>query len=80
LILGFGEYCYTYSLIIKIKRRVNNMGWVGYPVYGEDLGSAIETAEKVIAKIKTNKFDKKDLVELDKALTEIKTVIAKDED
>ena len=55
------------------------MGWVMMPVYGEDLGSAIETAEKVIAKIKTNKFDTKDLVELDKALTEIKTVIAKDE-
>lgn len=55
------------------------MGWMSYPVYGEDLGSAIETAEKVIAKIKTNKFDTKDLVELDKALTEIKTVIAKDE-
>jgi hypothetical protein len=55
------------------------MGWYSMPVYGEDLGSAIETAEKVIAKIKTNKFDTKDLVELDKALTEIKTVIAKDE-
>lgn len=56
------------------------MGKTGYPVYGEDLGSAIETAEKVLAKIKTNKYDKKDLVELDKALTEIKVVIAKDEE
>ena len=56
------------------------MGWHSFPVYGEDLGSAIETAEKVIAKIKTNKYSKKDLVELDKALTEIKAVIAKDED
>ena len=56
------------------------MGRVLYPVYGEDLGSAIETAEKVIAKIKTNKYSKKDLVELDKALTEIKTVVAKDEE
>ena len=55
------------------------MGWTGYPVYGEDLGSAIETAEAVIAKIKTNKFDKADLVELDKALVEIKAAIAKDE-
>ena len=55
------------------------MGWHSFPVYGEDLGSAIETAEKVIAKIKTNKYDTKDLVELDKALTEIKAVIAKDE-
>lgn len=56
------------------------MGWLSFPVYGEDLGSAIETAEKVIAKIKTNKFDKEDLKELDKALTEIKTVIEKDAD
>lgn len=56
------------------------MGYTWYPVYGEDLGSAIEVAEKVIAKIKTNKFDKKDLVELEKALTEIKEAVAKDED
>ena len=55
------------------------MGWVMMPVYGEDLGSAIETAEKILAKIKSNKFDKKDLVEFDKALTEIRAVIAKDE-
>lgn len=44
------------------------------PYYGDvDLGSAIETAEKVIAKIKTNKFDKTDLVDLDRAICEIKT-------
>lgn len=55
------------------------MGWISFPVYGEDLGSAIETAEKVIAKIKTNKFDKEDLDELDKALTEVKKAVAKDE-
>ena len=55
------------------------MGRPFFPTYGEDLGSAIEVAEKVIAKIKTNKFDKKDLVELDKALTEIKEAVAKDE-
>jgi hypothetical protein len=59
---------------------MKKMGWTNFPVYGEDLGTAIEVAEKVIAKIKTNKFDKEDLVELDKALTEIKAVIAKDED
>jgi hypothetical protein len=56
------------------------MGYMFMPVYGEDLGSAIETAEKILAKIKSNKFDKKDLVEFDKALTEIRTVIAKDEE
>ena len=59
---------------------VKKMGKAGFPLYGEDLGSAIETAEKVIAKIKTNKYSKKDLVELEKALTEIKAVVAKDED
>lgn len=57
------------------------MGIVGLPVYGTDLGSAIESAEKVIAKIKTNRFDKGDLdkfkatlvsvvAELDKALAD----------
>ena len=55
------------------------MGRVGLPVYGVDLGSAIETVESVIAKIKTNKFDKHDLVELDKAIAEIKTAIEHDE-
>lgn len=52
------------------------MGWVGLPLYGTDLGSAIETAEKVIAKIKTNRFDKSDLAQLDKALSEIKDAVA----
>lgn len=57
------------------------MGWDWVPVYGElDLGSAIETAEKVIAKIKSNKFDKDDLKELDKVLTAIKEEVAKDEE
>ena len=56
------------------------MGRYGAPFYGEDLGSAIETAEKVIAKIKTNKYDKEDLVELDRAIEEIKSAIAKNED
>ena len=56
------------------------MGRPLWPVYGQvDLGSAIETAEKVIAKIKTNKFDKNDLVELDNAVTEIKNAIDKNE-
>lgn len=52
------------------------MGIWGVPLYGNvDLGSAIETAEAVIAKIKTNKYDKSDLVELDKALTEVKNAV-----
>jgi hypothetical protein len=52
------------------------MGLWGLPVYGNiDLGAAIQTAEDVIAKVKTNKFDKDDLVELEKALTEIRNAI-----
>lgn len=52
------------------------MGLAGVPLYGNvDLGSAIETAEKVIAKIKTNKFDNDDVKELKDALTEIVTAI-----
>lgn len=57
------------------------MGWAGIPFYGHDIGSAIEQTEKVIAKIKTNRFDKTDLekfraslvsvvAELDKALAD----------
>ena len=55
------------------------MGIPCAPFYGHDIGSAIETAEKVMSKIKTNRFDKADLekfraslvsvvAELDKAL------------
>lgn len=56
------------------------MGLPGLWYYGEDLGSAIESAEKIIAKIKTNKYTKEDLVALDEVLTEIKAVIKKDEE
>lgn len=51
------------------------MGWTSLPVYGEDLGSAIEDAEKVLARIKTNKYDNEDLAELVEALEEIKKII-----
>lgn len=40
------------------------MGWGSLPVYGEDVGSAIEDVETIITKIKKNTFDKKDLIEL----------------
>lgn len=43
------------------------MGYHSFPVYGEDIGSAIETVKKIIAKIESNKFDTQDLVELTKA-------------
>lgn len=57
------------------------MGIACLPFYGEvDLGSAIQTAEVIIAKIKSNKFDKEDLVDLKKALSEIVEACEKDED
>ena len=56
------------------------MGVPSMWAYEEDLGSAIQTAEVVISKIKTNKFDKEDLVELKAALSEIVEVCEKDED
>ena len=57
------------------------MGVFGMPLYGKvDLGSAIQTAEVVIAKIKTNKFDKEDLVDLKKALSEIVEAYEKDDE
>lgn len=40
------------------------MGWGGWPVYGEDIGSAIQDVETIVAKIKKNIFDKQDLIEL----------------
>lgn len=55
------------------------MGRVGLPYYGEDLGSAIEVVEKKIAKIKTNKFNNKDLSELKDAVVEIITAVEKNE-
>lgn len=58
------------------------MGRNGYPVYGEvDLGSAIETNKKVVAKIESNKFDKQDLIALAKSTFDITVaIIEKDED
>lgn len=59
------------------------MGFPGVPWYGTDLGSAIETAEKSIAKIKTNRFDKTDLekfkASLEKVVAELDKAIANEE-
>jgi hypothetical protein len=49
------------------------MGYNGWPIYGEDIGSAIEDLEKVIGLIKTNKFSKNDLIKI----CEINTAIIK---
>lgn len=57
------------------------MGYDLYPVYGEGIGSAIEKAEKILAKIKTNKFDKHDVIAFAKANTDIiVALIEKDDD
>lgn len=56
------------------------MGLICAPLYGQDVGSAIETVETVIAKIKTNKFDKSDIVEFHKALVEIEKYLNESED
>ena len=55
------------------------MGRPSWPVYGEDVGSAVETVENVIAKIKTNKFDKSDIAELVKANNELVFSLLDDE-
>lgn len=40
------------------------MGINSYPVYAEDIASAIEAAKILIAKIESNKYDEQDLKEL----------------
>ena len=48
------------------------MGRPGFPLYGNvDLGSAIEEAELIIGKIKTNEYDDADVVALKDVLEEI---------
>ena len=51
---------------------IPSLAWYG----NVDLGSAIETVETIIAKLKTNKFDNSDLVEFKKALAEIDIAIS----
>lgn len=58
---------------------------MGRPIlflYGnEDVGSAIKDIESIIEKIKTNKFDKEDLLTLHNANTElIKALLSNNED
>ena len=56
------------------------MGIPGYPLYGNvDLGSAVEDVEKAVAKIKSNKFGKKDIVALHKATTELLNAVLSNE-
>lgn len=63
-----------------IKKGTNKMGFVGMWIYGHDIGSAIETAEGIITKIKSNRFDKSDLVKckasLEKVVAELDKAIA----
>lgn len=56
------------------------MGLPFAPLYGEDIGSAIETVENIIAKIKTNKFDNDDIIEFHKALVEVEKYLNENKD
>lgn len=56
------------------------MGLPCAPLYGEDIGSAIETVENIIAKIKTNKFDNDDIIEFHKALVEVEKYLNENKD
>ena len=47
------------------------MGKAGLPWYPEELANAIEANEKIVAKIKSNKYDEKDLQELAEINAEI---------
>lgn len=47
------------------------MGKAGVPLYGVDLGSTVEKAEKILAVIKTNKFDKEDVLALRNELEDV---------
>lgn len=60
-------------------KGIKQMGIANAPWYGEDLGSAIETAEAVIARIKSNKYDATDLTELAEVLETIRAEVAKNE-
>ncbi len=55
------------------------MGRPNFPIYGEDVGSAIEDVEVVVQKIKTNKYTEKDLAKLVDACQEIMSYLNKDE-
>lgn len=56
------------------------MGVPNIPFYGNtDIGSALEDVEKVIDKIKTNKYDKEDLIKLFNANNELLKAILEDE-
>ena len=56
------------------------MGIAIAPLYGNaDVGSAIEDIEKVIAKIKTNKFGKNDILKLYEANAELVKAVLENE-
>lgn len=56
------------------------MGKPFLPYYGEDLGATIQDVEKIVAKIKTNKYSKKDLLALVDANSAIVKYLIENED
>lgn len=51
------------------------MGRPFAPSYGEDLGSAVETAEKALKRLKSNKFGEEELFDLKIKLEDVLDVI-----
>ena len=43
------------------------MGIPGWPAYYKTIGDAVEATDKYLAKVKTNKYSTKDLIELSRA-------------
>lgn len=61
------------------KVNIQLFGLPNYPVYGEhDLGSLVEDAEKVIDKIKTNKFTLKEVLKLSNIANDIVEFVIKE--
>ena len=59
---------------------MRDMGIMGLPLYGTDLATAIETSEKLLAKIKSGKYDKETLIDLAKANTDVISYAIQHED
>jgi hypothetical protein len=56
------------------------MGIPIFPLYGKtDIGSAVEDIEKLVEKIKSNKFGKKDVIKLYEANAELIKAVLEDE-
>ena len=55
------------------------MGYPGYPVYGQEIGSTIKDIKAIIAKIETNKFTKEDILKLHNANADLIKALLSDD-